>query len=84
VRAALAATPGGAREFLERSLHVAASQGARWFALRSATDRAELTAGTLDAPAARRALAQLVGEFSEGFARADLVRARRVLEGAAR
>jgi hypothetical protein len=79
LRAALSRTRGEAIECLERGLEVAVAQHSRLFALRCATALFELAHGTEASPGARQRLREIYGEFSEGFERPDLVRARSAL-----
>jgi predicted ATPase len=73
----------GAREAavsaFESSIALAMEQGARSWALRTATSLARLQAGTDKAKEAVSCLASVYEQFEEGFATHDLLEARRLL-----
>jgi predicted ATPase len=75
-----AAGPRDAEAVLVRSLHLARSQGAPAWELRTATSLAHLWARQGRDREAHRLLASVYDSFTEGFGTADLRAAKRVIE----
>jgi predicted ATPase len=69
-----------ARAWFERGLAVARSQAALWFELRCAKSLARLDADHGRRADAARLLGDVLGRFTEGHERADLIDARRLLD----
>jgi DNA-binding winged helix-turn-helix (wHTH) protein/predicted ATPase len=75
-----AAAGSGVEEWLERALDVARRQGARSLELRAALALAQLHRTGRRAAQSRRRLHEVHASFTEGFATADLLAARSLLE----
>jgi predicted ATPase len=72
---------GGPATWYERALESARASDARMLQLRAAIRLFRLARPTADAEQAHRLLASVYATFTEGFATADLVEARDLLEG---